>query len=838
MNNPEASLSLSSVEESTSDSRESSPVLTVSKEDREELVLSQIGADEDLCEGINARYFKPLETLLSWERTVTGVTAIVDDCRLELDFVDDDVLRIAISPIDASSAPETFAVVRENRTWSSDFVLQESDHELRLSSNRLTVAVDKSPFKIELFRPDGSPVLTCPVGNGIGNFAQLNDQFVLSRKRPSGSVILGLGQKTGEMDRSERRFTLWNTDVLNPRSVQEFGARFPKGDLRRDPRSREFDPYYISIPFYYSLDREGRAAGFFIDNLNRAEFDFAQPEETRIGFAGGGYVEYVFAGPDLKEILRRYTGLTGRMQSPPLWSLGYHHCRWHPYSADDVVRHARGYRERKIPCDSIWLDIDHMSGYRAFTWNPKLFPDPARLVADLKIAGMRIVTIVDPGVKVEPGNPVYESGKKRGLFCVTERGSIYHGQVWPGITAFPDYVNKEARDWWGDLNAQHVSLGLAGIWNDMNEPATGDVPDGAMRFDRGRFSHGNYHNGYATLMAMATHEGLTKAQPDSRPFVLSRAGSAGIQRYSANWLGDNMSRWDHLRMSVPMALGLGLSGQPFVGSDIGGFGENCDPQLLVRWMQAACLSPFCRNHNDAGGVDQYPWSFGPEVEEICRQMLQLRYRLMPYLYSSFVQSAESGSPVMRPMIWESQTSRAGVIGDQFMVGPHLLVAPVLEKDTVQRRVWIPDGEWIDFWTGLPVEPGWIDYSAPIDCLPLFVKAGAVLPMWPESPPSTLGYHPGSIDLKIFVPNGDGTFLSRLVEDDGESFGYRRGERLSTEIELTRAGHHLRVGAKSEGATYPQFRRTEFHLSFPGAQISGPVIVPAGAEGFEWEVSLS
>jgi alpha-glucosidase (family GH31 glycosyl hydrolase) len=211
---------------------------------------------------------------------------------------------------------------------------------------------------------------------------------------------------------------------------------------------------------------------------------------------------------------------------------------------------------------------------------------------------------------------------------------------------------------------------------------------------------------------------------------------------------------------------------------------------------------------------------------------------MPYLYSSFVQSAESGSPVMRPMIWESQTSRAGVIGDQFMVGPHLLVAPVLEKDTVQRRVWIPDGEWIDFWTGLPVEPGWIDYSAPIDCLPLFVKAGAVLPMWPESPPSTLGYHPGSIDLKIFVPNGDGTFLSRLVEDDGESFGYRRGERLSTEIELTRAGHHLRVGAKSEGATYPQFRRTEFHLSFPGAQISGPVIVPAGAEGFEWEVSLS
>ena len=804
----------------------------------EVLVVAQIKPGEERARQVSGRYFTPLQELMEWERCPTGIFARVDDCRLDLNLVGHGVLRIAISRIGAPEPAPTYGVIGDPSSWQTPVEVEEFDSEIHLTTEEMRVVVGKSPFRIEAFRPDGSPIMEMPTESVLGTYASLNDQFIVTRKRPNGSAILGLGQKTGPVDRSGRSYILWNTDVLNPRSVHEFGADFEPDDPRRDPKGQEFDPYYISIPFYQSIDEQGRAAGFYIDNLHRAHYDFGHPEETRICFDGGTYVEYVFSGPDLASILSSYSGLTGTIKAPPLWSLGYHHCRWHPYRSDDILQLAQSYRERGIPCDSIWLDIDHMRGYRVFTWNKQLFPDPPALLAQLKDMGFRAVTIVDPGVKVEPGNPVYDSGLERGAFCLTEQGAVYQGQVWPGRTAFPDFVSEATREWWGELTAKHLGLGLSGIWNDMNEPATGDIPDTAMRFGEGKYPHGAYHNGYALLMAMSAYKGLLNAMPDLRPFILSRAGSAGIQRFAANWMGDSMSRWEHLQMSIPMSLGLGLSGQPFVGADVGGFGENCDEELLIRWFQAACLTPFCRNHNDAGGVDQYPWSFGSQAERYCREAIHLRYRLLPYLYTAFVTASQNGTPIMKPMIWEDPADPyLRDIEDQFVIGPDLLVAPVVEKGIESRAVRLPKGEWFDWWTNRMVLGGIHLADAPLSGLPLYAKAGSVIPVLSEIPASTMDCHPESLDLHVFVPTRDGVFESVLVEDDGVTHAYQRGQRLTTRFVLTREGRRLHLSAQTEGASYPEFRRNSFTIRLRGA---GPVLietVPAPAQGFTWTGQL-
>jgi alpha-glucosidase len=423
-------------------------------------------------------------------------------------------------------------------------------------------------------------------------YTTLNDQFAIRRRCQLDDAFYGLGEKSGRFNRRGRDFTLWNTDVLNPTATAEFTAGRAPDDLRGDRTSTEFDPYYVSIPFFYHLAHgSSQTAAFFIDNGYRSTFDFAQADHYRCQFRGGQYTEYIFTAPTMPDILAAYTWLTGRMSLPPLWALGYHQCRWFHYSQTDVEAIAARHRAQNIPCDVLWLDIEYMDGYRVFTWNEDLFPDAPGMLNRLAEQGFKTITIIDPGVKVEPGYWVFDQAIERDVLCKTEGDDIYIGQVWPGKTAFPDFVSPEGRQWWGELNAAHVASGLAGIWNDMNEPATGEIPPEAMRFGGGQFSHERYHNQYALLMAMSTTEGLLQAMPDKRTFILSRAGFAGIQRYSANWLGDNQSRWDHLWLSMPMAMGFGLSGQPFLGAYIGGFAGNTHAELFLRWMQYGVLTP-------------------------------------------------------------------------------------------------------------------------------------------------------------------------------------------------------------------------------------------------------
>jgi alpha-glucosidase len=510
------------------------------------------------------------------------------------------------------------------------------------------------------------------------------------------------------------------------------------------------------------------------------------------------------------------------MGRPPLWALGHHQCRYHDYNQKEILSIGEQYRDRQIPCDVLWLDIGYMDGYRVFTWDPTKFPDVPAMAATMAENRFRLVTIVDPGVKVESGYRVFEEGRKRNLFCKTEAGQIYIGQVWPGRSAFPDFSRPEAREWWGELNAEHVGSGISGIWNDMNEPATGDVEPFAMRFDRdgANHPHDRFHNQYALLMAMSTYAGLRKANPDLRPFILSRAGSAGIQRYAAQWLGDNASDWDHLRMSLPMAMAMGISGQPFIGADIPGFCSKPTPELAVRWMQYGAMTPFCRCHNQKGEYDQYPWSFGPGVEAQSRAALELRYRLLPYIYSAFIQASEAGDPVQRPLVYDFQFDRhARETEDAYLLGEALLVAPVLGPGQTARHVYLPRGTWVDWHTDKAHAGGqFVTVEAPLERIPMFARGGYVIPALTAPPLSTMGYYPEELELHFIVPDGDGEWVSELHEDDGATNAFRKGQFLRTSFHVTRARDRVRLVAKVDGEGFPEFRRRALRLVFRGRKV--------------------
>lgn len=780
--------------------------------------------------------------------TERGLTASLHGETLRIDVVRDDVIRVTISRGGRVDEEPTFAVCADPLASPATFALELRDGVVVLRTPALVATLSLDPFRLDVHRPDGSPVVEAR-GDAAGaywGYATLNDAFTIRRRCRPDDAVYGLGERAGRHNRRGRSFTLWNTDVLDPVATAEFTAGLAPQDPRADRKSPEFDPYYVAIPFFYHHDRSGRMAASFIDNGYRARYDFTIGDEYAIHFEGGQYTEYIFAGPAIAEILSAYTWLTGRMAPPPLWSLGYHQSRWHTYTQDDVEAIGRRHRDVAVPCDTLWLDIEYMDGYRVFTWDPDRFPDPAGMLGRLREDGFRVITIIDPGVKFDPGYPVFDQARERDVLCRTEGGDIYIGQVWPGNTTFPDFVTERARTWWGELNAAHVQSGLAGIWNDMNEPATGVIPPGRMRFDGGRASHERYHNQYALLMAMGTTAGLRAAMPQLRTFVLSRAGFAGIQRYAANWMGDNVARWDHLWVSMPMAMGMGLSGQPFVGADVGGFFGDSQAELFARWVQYGALTPFCRNHTHIGTVEQYVWAWGDTVLAIARAAIELRYRLLPYIYAAFLDAAETGAPVQRPLVFDHQYDPlARDIDDEYLFGSDLLVAPVLAPGQTARQVYLPAGDWHDWHTGeVTSGPRYVLVPTPMDRIPLYARGGAVIPMWPSAPPSTAGFHPGAIELHVFVPVADGTHVSVLQEDDGITTAAADGARLRTTFALTRRGAAIMIDARVDGDGYPEFARREFRLVVHGAgpasvmldgaavaAADGRFVLPRAGEGF-------
>jgi alpha-glucosidase len=610
--------------------------------------------------------------------------------------------------------------------------------------------------------------------------------------------IFGLGEKNGRLDKRGWRlggynYAMWNTDTY-------------AYDLHTDP-------IYASVPFYMVV-RKGRAHGIFLDNTYRSTFDLGRESQQLLSFgADGGELDYYFIdGPTPKEVVERYTQLTGKTPLPSLWSVAYHQCRYSYYPEAKVRQIADTFRKKKIPGDVIWLDIHYQDGYKPFTWDPVRFPDPQKLIADLKAQGFRTVTIVDPHPKKEKGYAPYDTGLAGDHFVKRADGTVYEAPVWPsqaeknpGNSVFPDYSRPATRDWWGSLYAPFLDLGVAGIWNDMNEPAVFETASATMPLDNRHDNEGEptdhreIHNVYGMLMARSTYEGLLKLRPNERPFVLSRASFAGGQRYSALWPGDNQSDWSHLRGSLTTLMGLGLSGFSFVGADIGGFAVGPSADLYTRWLQSAVFSPFMRTHAEFDAPEREPWSYGLRHEAINRRAIELRYEVLPHIYNVMRQSSESGLPAMRPLFLNyPDDDKTYDQDDHYLFGDDVLVAPVVREAALKRKVYLPKDDWYDFWTGERHKGGQtIERKVTLESLPIYVRGGAFLFRQP------VVQHTGEMKgqpLRVDVYPAAAS-KATLYEDDGETLAYQKGAFFEREFSQKRDAGSCVVSVTAPKGTY-------------------------------------
>lgn len=581
--------------------------------------------------------------------------------------------------------------------------------------------------------------------------------FEVLKKIETSQHFYGLGDKTGFLDKRHYEYEMWNTD--NP-----------------DPQVDSFKALYKSIPFFISLT-DSHVYGLFLDNTFKSYFNMGQESEEYYWFgADGGNLDYYYiAGDSMGSVLKEYTYLTGTCPLPQKWTLGYHQSRWGYVTQEDMEEIAASMRKYDIPCDAIHFDIDYMQGYRVFTWNEARYHgDPAAFLHKLAADGFKAVTINDPGVKKEEGYEVYDEGIREGYFARTPEGETYINAVWPGDAAFPDFGNPAVRKWWGEKQKFLLDRGVRGIWNDMNEPASfhGPLPEDVVFMDEDReAAHEEMHNVYGHLMAKAAYEGLEKLD-GRRPFVITRACYAGSQKYTTAWTGDNTSMWAHLQMAIPQLCNLGLSGMPFVGTDVGGFGADTTPELIARWVQVGCFSPLFRNHSAAGTRRQEPWQFGEQVMDIYRKYVKLRYQWIPYFYDLFYEEERTGAPIMRPLVFHYEKDEAAkVCNDEFMLGSRILAAPVVNQGAERRMVYLPEGQWYDYWTHEKLTgPVWFVREAPLDCCPIYVRAGSVIPVM--EPQSYVGEKPSDV-LMLEVYPGEGSWDHYL--DNGEDFAYREGQ---------------------------------------------------------------
>lgn len=642
-----------------------------------------------------------------------------------------------------------------------------------------------APFGFRLVDGTGETLLDTVPGATFGiNGAASLFQFV----RPADAQFYGMGEKALGLELSGRQTKCWNTDV--------WGDFAPNVYLNGRP-----DPMYVAIP-YVILKRGNSYVGLYLHNpystfLSTREItQWEPPRDVRgpghppafwFGCENGQPELYVLVGPSLAELTRKFQTLLGTTPLPPAWALGYQQCRWGYQSAADLNELDAQFRKHDIPCDGLWLDIDYMRDYRVFTVNEKHFPAVKKDLAKLNAKGRRIVPILDPGVKREPGYPVYDSGHRADLFCHTPQHGEFVGLVWPGETVFPDFSLPEARAWWASHVRDFANLGFAGSWLDMNDPSTGCVECGDMRFRHGTEAHEAFHNQYALGMAMASRDGYLAARPDTRPFLLCRSGCAGTGAQTAIWTGDNASNYHHLRGTIALSLNLALSGVPFNGPDIGGFGCDTTAPLLTDWMKTCFLFPVARNHSTCGSRQQEPWAFGPQTLRVLRHYIQLRYKLRPYLYNLFARQEETGEAILRPLFHDFADSAKlplGKIDDQFLVGPAVMQAPFVDEQAKSRRVVLPGpAKWY-----AAHEARWlagnrtVTVKADADTTPLYLRGGAIVPMAKGEIGADHAFDGRAVEFHCFLPPAfRGVTETDYVFDDGESFAYRDGKRSKVRV---------------------------------------------------------
>lgn len=748
----------------------------------------------------------------------------INGFSLKIILLSEDIIRFRYSRTGQYASDFSYAIDPNFPSPETPYILENKKNKILIQTAKLTVEVSKQRLNIIIKDLKGN--IICEDDKGYeakSTILKGITQVKISKKAATQESYFGLGDKSGKLNMRGSKYQNWCTDAFG------FGENS--------------DPLYRAIPFYFGL-RKGIGYGIFFDNTYRTYFDFDTEEKGTTAFwAEGGEVDYYFFyGPSLLSVAEKYMTLTGKPELPPLWSLGFHQCRWSYFPERRVREVAAEFRKRQIPCDAIYLDIDYMDGYRCFTWNERHFPKPSKMIADLEKEGFQTVVMIDPGIREDMDYFVYKEGVENDYFCKRTNGDIMHGPVWPPNCGFPDFTHADVRDWWGQLyQTLYTQDGVSGFWNDMNEPALFKVnhytfPDEVLHHHEGNLTnHAKAHNVYGLQMTRATTDGLKKLKPEKRPFLVTRATYAGGQRFAAVWTGDNLSTWEHLQIGNRQCQRLSASGFSFVGTDIGGFAGYPDGELLVRWLQLGIFHPFFRIHsmgnNDDGSaeadaekvkerdavnrLDQEPWSFGNNFTPSAKAAIELRYKLLPYLYTAFWQYVQKGTPMIRSLVFCDQNDKNCIDAEvEFMFGDHLLVAPVTAPTIKKVSVYLPKGEWLDYWTGEQYTGGQhIKYSiANLEKFPLFVRAGSIIPHYPVMQ-YTKEKKVEELTLKVYFTQE--THNSMLYEDNGEGYEHLGGKYSLRQYKVTQRKGIFHIEQYKEGNLTSEYKSIKIELyGFP------------------------
>ncbi|ARN77523.1 glycosyl hydrolase [Nonlabens spongiae] len=738
---------------------------------------------------------------------VTGYDHVVDTIHfhsdngviLRLQVFRDSVLRFTYGTGGTMMPDFSYAVDEDTNRGYNKLEVEEHHSFYQITTSKVVCKINKSDLRSRIFDLNGKIICEDELGFHFEESYENGGEVVkMSKKAQPGESYYGLGDKPADNNMRAKRFELWGTDQY------AFG--------------KHTDPLYKNIPFYIGLQNKV-AYGIFFDNTFRSFFDFAQERHHVTSFwAHGGNMDYYFIyGPQVESVVSAYTELTGKPEMPPLWALGYHQCKWSYYPESNVKEIAAKFRELQIPCDAIYLDIDYMDGFRCFTWDNEKFPNPTQMIADLKADGFKTIAIIDPGIKVDPEYSVYKEAMEKDYFCKRADGPFMKGKVWPGQCYFPDYTNPEVREWWAGLFKGLIADNkLSGIWNDMNEPAVMEVPnktfpdDVRHDFDGHPCSHRKAHNIYGAQMARATYEGVKKYIYPKRPFVITRSAYSGTQRYTSSWFGDNVATWEHLSIANIQAQRMSLSGMGFAGSDIGGFAEQPTGELFARWIALGVFHPFCRVHSSGDHGDQEPWTFDENVTNITRKFVELRYKLLPYLYTMFWQYAEEGIPMLKSLfVYDQEDSQTHYRNDEFLFGDKILVCPVQEPNAKGRRMYIPRGEWYNYWTRKIVNGGreeWVD--ADIDEIPLFVKSGSIIPRYPVQ------QYVGEKNIEFLTLDTYfklGSEKSIIYEDANDGYDYKKGRYSLRNLSFKGKEKEIVISQFKDGKFITEYETVRFNF---------------------------
>ncbi len=681
----------------------------------------------------------------------------------------------------------SYAIAEDGSRGYSDLEVEETATEYIINTSKLKVLVDKKTMRTQISDLEGNILNEDELGfHWEENYEYGGNTVKMSKITQSGESFYGMGDKATHFNLKGKRVNNWVTD------------QYAYG--------KDQDPLYKAIPFYTGL-HNGKAYGVFFDNSFRSFFDFSHERRNTTSFwADGGEMNYYFFyGPEMSKVVRAYTDLTGTPELPPLWALGFHQSKWSYYPEARVKEVAQKFRDLKVPCDAIYLDIDYMDGFRCFTWDKNKFPDPKRMIDELNEDGFKTVVMIDPGIKVDKDYWVYQEAMENDYFCKRADGPYMSGKVWPGECNFPDFTNPKVREWWADLYKELMSdVGAHAVWNDMNEPAIMEVPtktaplDMRHDYDGHPCSHRKAHNIYGMQMVRATYEGVKKYVYPKRPFVITRAAYSGTQRYASTWTGDNIATWEHLWIANVQMQRMSISGMSFVGSDIGGFAEQPNGELFARWIQLGVFHPFCRVHSSGDHGEQEPWSFDTEVTDIVRKFIELRYQLLPYLYTMFWKYSNENIPMLKPLVYfDQEDPQTHFRTDEFIFGEHILVCPVQEPNAQGRRMYIPRGKWYNYWNDEVMEGGkekWV--AAGLDEIPLYIKEGAIIPKYPVQ------QYVGELEvaeLLIDVYFKIGSESSSVYEDDQDGYDYTKGRYSVRNFKFTGKENELVIQQFKDGS---------------------------------------